>query len=157
MKQIPLTQGKFAIVDDEDFERISQLKWHAHRRRNTYYAKKHITENGRYVHLPMQNAVMDVPRSVLVDHKDRNGLNNTRNNLRICTKAQNQRNQGRRCDNTSGFKGVRRHGEKWQAQIALNGVQKHLGNFNTPEEAAHAYDKAARELHGEFAYLNFKD
>ncbi len=157
MKRIPLTQGQFAIVDDEDFERLRQFKWHAYKRPNTYYAKRHITENGRYVHLSMQHAVMDVSRSVLVDHKDRNGLNNTRSNLRICTKGQNQHNQGKRRDNTSGFKGVCRHRTRWEAKIVLNGIKKHLGTFDTPEEAAKAYDDAARKLHGEFACLNFRD
>jgi hypothetical protein len=159
MKRIPLTQGQFAIVDDEDFERLSQFKWYVRKLSKSVvcYAVRHDRQSSTDCLLTMQNAVLGVPRGVLVDHKDRNGLNNTRSNLRICTKGQNQRNQGIRRDNTSGFKGVCRHRARWEAKIMLNGVKKHLGTFDTPEEAAKAYDKAARELHGEFAYLNFED
>ena len=157
MKRIPLTQGKFAIVDDEDFEYLSQFKWCASKNGNRYYAKRSIWENGRRFLLPMQNAIMGVPHGVIVDHIDQNGLNNTRHNLRVCTRAENNYNKGKQKNNTSGFKGVSRDRRKWCAVIWMNRTRKHLGFFSTPEEAARAYDAAARELHGDFACTNFVD
>jgi hypothetical protein len=156
-KQIPLTKGRFALVDDEDFEYLVQFKWHACQARNVFYAKRRIGKRIPHTDLPMQNAIMGVPPGVQVDHKDHDGLNNTRENLRVCTNAENNCNKGKQSNNTSGYKGVHSLRGKWQAQIKSNGTKKYLGVFNTPEEAARAYDKVARELHGEFAYLNFKD
>jgi hypothetical protein len=93
------------------------------------------------------------------DHKDGNGLNNTRSNLRPCTQGQNNMNQRKRKNATSRFKGVTWSAadEKWKACITANHVQHHLGYFCDEEEAARAYDKAARSLHGEFARLNFPE
>ncbi len=158
MKQIPLTQGKFAIVDDEDFERLSKFKWFASKvGSGAFYAMRTIREGGCKRILPMQNAVMSVQHGVIVDHIDRNRLNNRRDNLRICTQAQNSCNRSMMRNNTSGFKGVSRHGKKWQSRIKLDGKSMFLGYFNTKEEAARAYDAAAVKFHGEFASLNFKD
>jgi len=93
---------------------------------------------------------------VEVDHIDHNGLNNTRANLRVCTKTENLRNSRRRRDNTSGFKGVcwNKRDQHWRALIYIAGKQRYLGVFHTPEEAAQAYNNAAVIHFGEFAHLN---
>jgi hypothetical protein len=95
--------------------------------------------------------------TILVDHKDNNGLNNQKYNLRVCTQWQNLRNSTRRSNNTSGFKGVSRFRNKWISRIRTDEGRICLGTFNTPEEAAIAYDEAALKYHGEFANLNFPE
>ena len=155
-KQIPLTQGKFAIVDDADFERVNQFKWCAKKGGNTFYAARHSA-------MPFSKTIrlhiylMDSPKGAKVDHKDGNGLNCQRYNLRFATKSQNAMNRGKNRNNKSGFKGVAWHKSrgKFVAQIAVNGRDIHLGCFQTAEAAARAYDEAAKKHHGEFAYLNF--
>jgi len=94
-----------------------------------------------------------------VDHEDRNYLNNQRSNLRLATKSQNQANSNLRIDSTSGYKGVTWHVRimRWQAKIQVRKTRIFLGYFKTPEEAARAYDKAAKRYFGEFANLNFKE
>ena len=100
---------------------------------------------------------MQTPNGMQTDHIDHNGLDNQRENLRICTVAENQRNRKADSDNASGFKGVcfsrKRH--KWYAQITVDRKNMHLGSFDSPEEAARFYDLAALAYHGEFARTNF--
>ena len=93
----------------------------------------------------------------MADHKNHDTLDNRSRNLRQSTVATNMWNRPIRADNTSGFIGVNLRKGKWNARISVNGKRKHLGDFNTPEEAAHARDEAVKELHGEFAVLNFPD
>jgi HNH endonuclease/AP2 domain len=155
MKEISLTQGKVAQVDDADFEWLSQWKWCALRVGHTWYAVRTDYTGGRKQMVIMHRLV--VGRSDLrVDHRDGNGLNNQRGNLRLVTASQNRCNSRKR-GGSSIYKGVclRKRGKHWQAQIANLRVQKYLGSFNSEVEAARAYDAAARELHGEFACLNF--
>lgn len=153
MKLIPLTQGKFAMVDDADYDWLNHYKWYAHRRRKAFYAGRHV--QGREVSMhQIVAAVMGIFRA---DHADRNGLNNQRHNLRPATGSQQGANRGLGMNNTSGFRGVSwwTTGKRWHAQICKDKKIRHLGYFNTAEEAARAYDSAASELHGEFAVLNF--
>lgn len=160
MKEIPLTQGKVALVDDEDFERVSQFNWSAQlTRNNRWYAARNVRRNGEPGLELMHRAIMGLeygdPRQV--DHRDRvNTLDNRKCNLRVATRPQNSRNIGVPKHNTSGFKGVswRERDDKWGANIKVNGVQRYLGSFTTRELAAAAYDTAAIELHGEFACTN---
>ena len=157
MKQIQLTRGKFALVDDSDFEAMSALKWYATEIYNTFYAVRVVTEeNGKrkmvYMHRLIIGAACD---GLQVDHVDMNGLNNQRNNLRACTRSENQRNRAIDRNNTSGFKGVswdKKRG-KWRAYIRLNGKEMFLGRFAEAAAAYAARCDAAVKLHGEFARM----
>ena len=138
--------SKRAMVDDEDFETVSKHRWHEVPRG---YARTYIGREGIFMH----RMVAKPPRDKVIDHKDRNKLNNCKANLRVCTQAQNCRNVGALKNNKSGLKGVSwyRKSRKWKAEINLNKKVKWLGLFNTKEEASEAYKKAALQLHGEFA------
>ena len=159
MKEIHLTKGKVAIVDDTDFEGLSQWKWHAKLSCGLWYAARAVTMAGRKITIRMHRLITNASDGMEVDHIDGDGLNNLRQNLRIVTRNQNRFNSRVRVDNTSGYKGVslnKRTG-RWVAWIGYYGKHKNLGYFATPEMAAQAYDAAARELFGEFARLNFKE
>jgi hypothetical protein len=147
-KEIRLSNGMAAIVDDDDYDFLMQWKWYF----NGRYAMRCI--NGKTT--GMHRLIAGTPAGVEVDHINGNKLDNRRANLRNCTRSENARNCSVRSDNTSGYKGVfwhKQHG-KWSARIKLNGKRHHLGDFDTPTEAGAAYDKAAHEMHGEFARLN---
>ncbi len=160
MKEIELTQGKVALVDDSDFEWLSQWNWHARTDCKTPYAQR-FTRVPRKHHIKMHRFIISAPIGMEVDHIDGNGLNNQRANLRLATRAQNAANRGKNIGNSTGYKGVFRYhaGQlRWSAQIGNSrGKTIYLGKFSTPEEAARAYDAAARERFGEFAKLNFPD
>ncbi len=151
MKQIKLTQGKVTLVDDSDFEWLNQWKWYARRHRNTYYATRHFSPRR------MHRLILNAQTAQEIDHKDRDGLNNQRKNLRFCTHGQNKMNSTKRTNGSSIYKGVCWHkrDKRWRAKITLNGKQKQLGSFISEMKAAKAYDKAALELFGAFAKLNF--
>lgn len=150
MKTIPLTQGKFAIVDDCDYEYLMQWKWYydynGYTGRRTWPANKIVL---------MHREIL-TEESQEIDHKDGNKLNNLRSNLRYCTSSQNKWNRGLSVTNRSGYKGVswRRDRGKWDARIKAHGKQHCLGVFTCKHEAAKAWNKAALELHSEFAYQN---
>lgn len=156
-KLIPLTQGKFAIVDAEDYDQFSQDKWFAKRRRGWVYAARttsRSTPQRRTVW--MHREIINASKGMMCDHKDHNGLNNSKSNLRLCTNSQNQQNQKPRTTGTSKYKGVNWHkNNKWQARIGFNGRRIYLGLFDNQIDAAVAYDRKAVELFGEFACLNF--
>lgn len=166
MKEIPLTQGKVALVDDEDFERVNQWKWNAelHKTRagteSTWYAKRIPWDSVSKRSLPkiyMHRFVVGLSdASVRIDHRDRNGLNNQRSNLRLSTPSQNHANSIMNSRNTSGFRGVHwdKNRLKWEAQIRCGEKRIHLGRFETKAEAAIAYNNAAVAHFGEFATLN---
>lgn len=154
-REIELTQNKWAIIDALDYELIAPFTWQAHTagKNHTWYAT-----SGR-VDLPplrMHALISLPPLGLEVDHIDGNGLHNFRSNLRWATHRQNTINwdqpQG---EHGSGFRGVTLNYNRWQARITINGTRHHLGYYDTPEEAAKAYDEAARTHHGRFARLNF--
>jgi hypothetical protein len=151
---IPLTQGRFAIIDTVDFERVAAHSWSLKRNtQDVFYAKATINGKTVMLHRFIMNATADYPD---IDHANLDGLDNRRCNLRFCTNGQNQQNRRGMSKNPAGFKGVtyRRHRNKYQARIRIEGQLKHLGNFSTAEAAAMVYDKAAAEHHGKFARTN---
>jgi hypothetical protein len=157
-KEIELTQGKVAIVDDEDYEWLNQWHWYAAKYGKTFYAARNEGTFPLKKTIYMHCVIMNTPAGMRIDHKDLNGLNNTRNNLRNSTHAQNKQNAGKYSNNTSGYKGVSWHKriEKYTAQIVVNGKRINLGYFYDLKDAALAYDEAAKKYHGPFAKLNFE-
>lgn len=159
MRVIILTQGQHTVVEDHVFVWASKFKWRAHKgKRGNFYAVREVRlENGQRASVYLHREIMKAAPGVFVDHIDGDGLNNLDNNLRLCTTQENNHNTPRRLDNASGFKGVsffRRDGT-WRAQIQSGGRNMHLGYFETPREAARAYDTAALECFGDFSRLNF--
>lgn len=156
--EIPLSQGKVALVDIEDYKELSKYKWHAEKRGSTFYATRSIRvpESGKQKPVNMHREILNAPQNTVVDHINGNGLDNRRKNIRLCTREQNNRNVGKRKDNKSGFKGVRfsTQRQKWHAQISFNGKNKYLGTFTTPELAYKAYCEACMKYHGDFARLS---
>jgi hypothetical protein len=156
MQVIETKRGQKILVDDEDYELVSQYVWHFSSR----YVKTNLkkTADGKHHTLVIHKLILDVPPGMEVDHINRNTLDNRRANLRICTRAENCRNRQRRSNNISGVKGVCRlpgRPSKWRAGIRVDGKFISLGCFQTTKEAAQAYDKAARKYFGEFAKTNF--
>ena len=160
MKTIPLTQGQVAKVSDEWYEKLNKDKWHAWYSpgKKSYYAVRNSpTLFGKRKMIWMHKVVASTPEGMETDHKDGDTLNDQSDNLRNCTHSQNMQNQGKHSNNTSGFKGVCWHKRNkiWRVKIKVNCKEIHLGDYPTPEEAARAYDEAAKKYHGEFARLNF--
>jgi len=158
MKAIKLTRGQCALVDDSDYEYLNQFKWCAGKayNRDTYYAIRSKSINGKQTHIRMHRLIMNAPNGMDVDHVDGDGLNNQRSNLRICTRSQNLRNQKSRVNSSSKYLGVCWHKRerKWRAGIRINKNTKYLGEFKTELEAAIIYNIAARKYYGEFARPN---
>lgn len=159
MKRIPLTQGKFALVDDADFEWLSQWKWHAVCKNGKYYAvrKQYLrtTADGKEVYdtLYMARVIMRTLSDCLCDHKDGNGLNDQRSNLRNCTKAENQRNRGPQRNNTSGQKNITWHSQNkmWRVRVSAKGQLTRGGLHHRIEDAIRERNKILEEMHGDFA------
>ena len=159
MKEIQLTQGKVAIVDDEMFEFLNQWKWFASNKNGKFYVVRNITvSKNKQNSIFMHRFIMKPEKGFVIDHLDGNGLNNQKNNLRICTFGQNGMNRGSQSNNKCGFKGVHffknTTNKNWIAKICYNRKIIHLGTFIDPIEAARAYNDAALKYHGEFAKLN---
>jgi hypothetical protein len=146
---IPLTKNKVAIIDEDDYEKVCPFKWCAlHKCRERFEAFSYRIGK-------MHRFIMNCPKGLEIDHKNGNSLDNRKSNLRICTHAQNMANRTMHINNSTGFKGVEKLRKFWRARITANYKQYRLGCFNSPVEAAFAYDRAAVEKFGEFARLNF--
>jgi hypothetical protein len=153
-------------LDDICIEELNKHKWHASKDANTFYAVRYVKLMPARVALElgisrrrlerMHRGILGAAPGQLVDHRDGNGINNTRANLRFCTNSENQYNCRTPRTNTSGYKGVHWHvcNKRFQAQIKIGGKYHHLGYFLDPIEAARAYDVAALKYHGEFARVN---
>lgn len=160
MKQIGLSQGQVALVDDEDYCRISCRNWYAIRNEYGYYAAG-TTPMVKWIRkrLLMHRIIMCAKKGQIIDHRDGDGLNNQKYNLRFCTISQNGQNQriSTHPSKLSKYKGVTWHkgGRKWQAAIrGENKKNYYLGSYANEDDAARAYDEKAKELFGEFARIN---
>lgn len=160
MKEICLTRGQVALVDDDWFKYLSQWKWYAKRdnKNGRFYAYRNsrVGEFPKRRSIQMHRVITKFPKPRQVDHQDGNGCNNQRNNLRIASFSQNQWNAKIRKDNSTGFKGVsrrkRRAGYTYSAFIQVKNKRINLGYFKTPQEASHARLLAAEKHHGKFMH-----
>lgn len=146
-----LTRGYEAMIDAEDVHLVENYNWWASSCGGLHYAVRtgpRPMQKKSYMH----REIMDAQEGFCVDHINGNGLDNRKSNLRVCTHSQNQRNQGTPRHNSSGFKGVcwSKDKQKWQAGIKINGKNKFLGRYETPEEAHKAYCDASAKYHGAF-------
>jgi hypothetical protein len=152
VKELELTQGKVAIVDDSDFEHLNQWKWYCS---SKGYAVRNIPVNGKQTLQLMHAVIINTPPGMQTDHINGDRLDNRKENLRICTCSENQWNQ-HKVRGESKYKGVSYHKRhnKWYAQIRINGKRIYIGVFKDEIDAAKAYNEAATRYFGEFAKIN---
>jgi len=163
--QIPLSQGKVALVSPEDYHFLIQHKWCARASKHNHYAVRSIPSNTKFkcTTIPMHRVILsrmvgcELLRTEHCDHISGNGLDNRRENLRICTNAENSRNRKSQRGSSSQYKGAswRKDSEKWQSNIQVDGKTLYLGCFTSEVQAAKAYDAAALKHFGRFAKTNF--
>lgn len=164
MREVPLSQGMVALVDDADYEQVMAHTWSAHLEGTAYYAVTMVPhpDGGQTPSGRDRRKTLSMHRLLLgsklaeIDHKDGNGLNNQRNNLREATRTQNARNRKSVTGSSSQCVGVSfvTRTQKWQAQIKVGSKNFYLGQYATEQEAAEARDRAAVKFHGQFAKLN---
>lgn len=155
MAEIILTQGRVALVDDSDFEWLSQWKWHVFKgcSGHVYAARNGPPDNtGRRAHIFMHRVLVEPPAGLIVDHINGNGLDNQRANLRVADTTRNMWNRAPNRSGSSTHKGVYWHKQhsKWVAAIQVEKKRRHLGLFQSEAEAAAAYRRAAVAAHGRF-------
>ncbi len=160
--EIPLTTGGYVVIIDEaDLSLVSGYKWRPMvvKGGKIVYARTSVPKDGKQYDLLMHRLLLGAPKGLQVDHEDGNGLHNWRSNIRLATHQQNTWNRKLTKANKSGLFGVfwRPRNKRFVAAIRKDGKPKHLGHFLSAAEAAFVYDTAAKELHGEFARLNFPD
>ncbi len=155
MKQVILVDGSYSQVDDEFYEEAIKHKWYCSNNGLTKYAHCKSKINGKWKSYYLHQLIMDtIGTKLKIDHKDRNGLNNQKQNLRICSHSDNMKNRIKH-RGTSKYTGVNLHlYGKWLARININGKQKHIGTFKNEIDAAKAYNKAAIETGNPFYNLN---
>ena len=158
--KIQLTQGKYALVSRRDYYSLRRYKWYAERKLHTWYAKRKQTmTNGKQCHVWMHRVILNLKRGDTRqgDHRNGNGLDNRRCNLRIATHAQNTYNSRKHRNTHNPYIGVFRNStnSSWVAVIRHNKSPIYLGSFSDSIDAAKAYDKQAKKLRGKFAKLNF--
>jgi hypothetical protein len=157
VKSVHTQAPTVALIDDEDFEAVRKFVWTAsgrvHKDNKWLYPCSHVPSFGYTV--AMHRLILPAPKGMITDHINGDRFDNRRQNLRICTKAENMRNRQKGVRTKCKYKGVHKHGRKYLASICANSIQKVIGSFDSELDAALAYDRAAIELHGEFARLNF--
>ncbi len=157
-RKISLTQGQTAIVDAEDYEKLSGCKWYVIRKGRTFYAERADRGGRKKRNIPMHRQILDEPAGKCIDHINHNGLDNRRANLRIVTQEQNNWNKRKKSGNCSSqYKGVswQKSSGRWKTIIVYRGKWIFIGYFDDEVSAAKAYDAKAQELFGEYAALNF--
>jgi hypothetical protein len=153
MKEVPLSRGMVAMVDDADYDRVMTQKWCVFKvTKRTAYAGCYLRDSQQYVSL--HRFIMQPSAEVEIDHRNRDGLDNQRHNLRECTGSQNVANRGK-FRGASRYIGVTADRGKWKAHYEHAGVHRNIGRFETEDTAARARDAAVSIVFGEFAYLNF--
>lgn len=170
MKEIKLTQGKVALVDDDVFEEVNKFKWCLIRQatkgryNQTYYAIRHYKDENQKKRLQRMHRYIWYLKTgemtkLDIDHINTNGLDNRLENLRLVTRSQNGENRriNKQPNKSSKYKGVtwRKRDEKWNVRISINNTRIHVGDFKNEEEAEHAYDRAALKIFTSFCNLNF--
>lgn len=154
MKEVLMPNGKISMVDDQDFELVSEFNWHMSKGGYVRRRVKCTSNERKYDFMFMHRFIMGLAKGdkSVIDHIDGNKLNNQRSNLRICSAADNSRNRRKNKTNKIGFKGIGKSGKsRYRASIKFNYKSIYLGVFDTPEEAHKAYCEAASRLYGEFA------
>jgi hypothetical protein len=157
MKELKLTKGYVAIVDDEDFEIVSQWHWSATKCCDKVYARRTQRYGNKKVQVYLHRYLMNIhlcDKTVFCDHKDRDTMNNQKSNLRVCTAAENQRNKTKKRNGMHKYMGVSANHKRFSASLSLNGKRVYIGTYDTQEEAAIAYNKKKIEVHGDFVNLN---
>lgn len=154
MKKIKLTRNKFTIIDDESYCYFENHSWHV--TKQGYVARRYTYAKGKTKIILIHRIIMNCPSGLMVDHINRNSLDNRKSNLRICNKSQNAANSKIASNNTSGYRGVKwsKIGKKWMSSIRVMGKDIYLGYFFNKLDAARTYNKAAEKYFGKFAYLN---
>lgn len=154
MKEILLTRNKIALIDDEDFEKVSQFKWLCNA---SGYVVHHLPrKDGKRQALWMHRLILNAPKSMVVDHINHDTLDNRKENLRLCSRNENCHNRLKNKKSLSIYKGVcwQKRVGKWRGQIILAGKKKHIGYFTSEDIAAKAYNEAAIKNYGQFACIN---
>jgi len=154
MRKIELTQNKYAIVDDGDYDYLNQWKWYCSK---DNYAQR--IDNKLNKTILMHRVIMNPPSHLHIDHINRNGLNNQKENLRVCTRTQNNGNRRISKHNTSNIKGVSWHktSKKWRGTICIKNKNIHLGYFSNKYDAKDAHEKEAKEYFGEFIQMAYEN
>jgi hypothetical protein len=161
-RTIELTKGYLSLVDEADYEWLDQKQWRAWTQKRAgrlaVYARGNLSKFGKRIGVAMHRYIMMAPEHLDVDHKNGDGIDNRRSNLRLATRLQNTRSRMPRPGQFKGIKLDRRDPRvvRWTAAIVIGGKKKFLGSFQSAEEAAQAYDVAAVKHFGEFAWTNFK-
>lgn len=153
MKRVKLTCGKYALIDDEDFDRIEKHSWHLVKIGSVFYAATGIWNGSNMTTYYLHRFIMNTPKRLVTDHIDGNGLNNQKSNLRVCTSSQNHMNTGLQKNNTSGYRGVMwyKRDKKWLAVIKIDKKLINLGKYKEKSKAIEIRSKAEKKYYKEFA------
>jgi len=161
VKEIPVTRGMVALVDDEDYERLASVKWHAVSAGSPgkFYARRTVGPKGAKKTLSMHQVIAQTQKGMHTDHINNNGLDNRRSNLRVCTPSQNHMNKKAQSNSKTGCPGVcfQKREQKYRARIKVGGVEKHIGLYADLDDAKSAYRAEALKWFGEFAHTSLRD